>query len=102
MEEEKVDNNYPDDIKVECDGWRSWKKLGEELLDWEGVVDRRGWASDDLDDDRDSHFCINMKVYPSKAKEILGRLKSYSGVVRGEWTGSFSIMDSFGHWRGGH
>lgn len=71
-------------IDVECDGWRSWERIGNEVLDWEGVIGMYGGGHADFAGRSD--FSVNLYVKPRYARRIYERIKKYPGIKKGTWT----------------
>lgn len=87
-----------DRIDFECDGWRAWECLGEEVLDWEGVIERSGVAQSNLNGWK-SFFMIDLSVKSESCREIFERLVKSKGVIKAKWVRSSIIMDQFGSYR---
>lgn len=83
-----------DTIHIECDGWRSWERLGSEVLDWHGVTGMYGGGYSNFGGD--SNFSVNLYVKPIYARRVYEQIKKYSGTTSGSWTRNFVIMDQFG------
>ena len=82
-------------IDVKCDGWRSWERLGNEVLDWEGVIHRYGGGHADFVERSD--FFVNLYVKSGYARRVYERIKKYPGTIKGAWTNdSAFIVKQFG------
>ena len=81
-------------IDVECDGWRSWERLGNEVLDWEGVINRCGGGHADFVGRCD--FSVSLYAKPRYAGQIYERIKKYPGTIKIIWSNGFVIVEKCG------
>lgn len=91
--EKEWDTKEWDTIDVECDGWRTWERLGNEVLDWEGVIDMNAGASAIYL--LGSNFSIDLIIEQKNSKGIFEKLISYRGIIKVIWTRSAVIMEQF-------
>lgn len=89
-------------IEIECDGWRSWERLGKEILDWDGITCLSGHVTQDEFNEKPSrnnntYFRVTIYTLRSHSKQVFEKLKSYPGVTKGKLG---DCVDVFGEYWG--